>query len=325
MDLERALLIKKFDSRLAGIIGADLPILKEVKKFVVKSGGKRIRPLTHYYFARILGCRSEEWLDVGAIGELIHAASLLHDDVVDTAELRRGKPTINKIFNNKTAILSGDYLLSCGLDHLRTLEHFGPLLEIFTRVIRLLAVGELLQMEWETNFRVAEETYDRIIHGKTAALFGAMTESAVVVAGGDRKARQKHREFGERMGRVFQIRDDYLDYFGSARQNGKHPFQDFQRGLMTRPVIVLRSLLKGKDRKMLEQLWTSAEERSSLSGQEKWRELAGEANLQKSLSSEIERDLGMLAEFLDLYPRSEYTEKIRTRLEELTVPSGSDF
>ncbi len=317
--MKRALLIKQFDRKLEQIIGVDLPILKKVKKFVISSGGKRIRPLTHFYFARILEYPGEEWKDVGAIGELIHAASLLHDDVVDNSDLRRGKPTINKIYDNKTAVLSGDFLLACGLDHLGTLEHSKQLLSVFTRVIRMLAVGELLQMQWESNLKIPEKAYERIIQGKTAGLFGAMTESAAIIAGHGEKEVLRHRDFGEKLGRIFQIRDDYLDYFGSEEINGKDLFQDFRRGLVTRPVIVLRSRLKGKDKKWLEQTWVSDERRESSENIEILTSLVEKDQLEKRLALEIESEIDSLIKFLRKYPPSDSSTEIQNRLQELMV------
>ncbi|MCB1318987.1 MAG: polyprenyl synthetase family protein, partial [Leptospiraceae bacterium] len=233
-----AALVKRFNQKLDRIIGSDLPILQKIKKFVIKSGGKRIRPITHFYFTAMLGYTGREWEDCGAIGELIHAASLLHDDVVDEASMRRGKPSINALEGNKTAVLSGDYLLACGLDHLGTLPHAKGLLPVFTRVIRMLAIGELLQMQHEHNLDLKARDYNRIILGKTGSLFGAMTESAWIVAteaedgGNARMERRKaYRDFGERMGYLFQVRDDYLDYFGDAVRERKDIYQDFRRGL----------------------------------------------------------------------------------------------
>ncbi len=323
--LTRAGLVQRFDRKLDRIIGADLPILKKIKKFVVKSGGKRVRPITHYYVSRILGYQGGEWEDVGAIGELIHAASLLHDDVVDGANMRRGKPAVNALHGNKTAILSGDFLLACGLDHLGTLSRSKQLLGVFTRVIRMLSVGELLQMEWERNFKLQEKTYDRIILGKTGALFGAMSEAAYVLAAKseddiDPAGVERYRDFGERMGRLFQVRDDYLDYFGDASSNGKDLFQDFRRGLVTRPIIVLRQVSTARERRQLAQLWDSDEKRSSKEGIEFFQSLSEKKHVQKRLAREIEEEVHGLMHFMRTHPGSPFREKVVEHLSTLLVP-----
>ena len=324
--ISRAVLVSRFNGKLGQIIGGpELPILKKIKQFVIKSGGKRIRPITHYYFAGILGYGGREWEDVGAIGELIHAASLLHDDVVDSSNMRRGKPSVNALHGNKTAILSGDYLLACGLDHLGTLERSVDLLGVFTRVIRMLAVGELLQMEWERDFKLARKIYDRIILGKTGSLFGAMSESAYVLATPpgqpvDAAAAARYREFGERMGRLFQVRDDYLDYFGDARSNGKELYQDFRRGLITHPILVLRSMADSREKKVLAELWKNDESRATSKGLEQFLEISRRSNVQQNLAREIEEEVHGLMHFVRGHAESEYREKILEHLTTLLVP-----
>lgn len=324
--ISRAVLVNRFNTKLGRIIGGpELPILNKIKKFVSKSGGKRIRPITHYYFAEILGYTGREWEDIGAIGELIHAASLLHDDVVDSSNMRRGKPSVNALHGNKTAILSGDYLLACGLDHLGSLERSVDLLGVFTRVIRMLAIGELLQMEWERDFKLTPKIYDRIILGKTGSLFGAMSESAFVIAtpagqAVDAEKACRYREFGERMGRLFQVRDDYLDYFGDARSNGKELYQDFRRGLITHPIIVLRSLVDARNRKTLAGLWKSDEMRATPAGLQKFLEISQAANVQTRLARGIEEEVHGLMHFVRGHAESEYREKILEHLTTLLVP-----
>ncbi|MEQ9365743.1 MAG: polyprenyl synthetase family protein [Leptospirales bacterium] len=324
--ISRAVLVNRFNTKLGRIIGGpELSILGKVKQFVIKSGGKRIRPITHYYFTGILEYGGREWEDIGAIGELIHAASLLHDDVVDDSNMRRGKPSVNALHGNKTAILSGDYLLAAGLDHLRTLERSVDLLGVFTRVIRMLSVGELLQMEWEREFKLAPKIYDRIILGKTGSLFGAMSESAYVLAtppgrAVDPEEARRYREFGERMGRLFQVRDDYLDYFGDARSNGKELYQDFRRGLITHPIIVLRSLVDSRKRKILAGLWKDDELRAASAGLDRFLSIAQSSQIQTRLAREIEEEVHGLMHFVRNHPESAYREKILEHLTTLLVP-----
>ncbi|MBE7438238.1 MAG: polyprenyl synthetase family protein [Spirochaetales bacterium] len=251
--------IAAFNRKLDAIIREDLPVLKKVKKFVIQSGGKRIRPLLHYHTCALLEYQGKVWQDVGAIGELIHAASLLHDDVVDESKTRRGQPSTNALHGNKTAVLCGDYLLACGLDHLRTLPGSQELLRIFTVVIRKLAVGELLQLQWESNIRLDRKTYEQIIHCKTGALFGAMTESAALLAA--HSSLKEYARFGEELGLLFQLRDDYLDYF-PGKGDGKPAFQDFKRGLVTFPFLLL--LEERKNRKELVRLFAMEDREAAL-------------------------------------------------------------
>lgn len=246
LKIEIPLLIKQFNKQLDIIIKEDLPILEEIKVKVIESGGKRIRPLTHYFLTQLLGYKGKQWLDVGTIAELIHAASLLHDDVIDGADLRRGKPTIGKLYGNKTAILAGDYLLACGIHHLNSLNN-PELMSAFTSVIRDLSVGELIQMEWEKNDKITQKEYNQIIYGKTASLFGAVGLTAGILNSSDTKEKNKLHKFGINMGMLFQIKDDYIDYFQSSENSGKMPMKDFVNGLYTYPLILLKEKANKKD------------------------------------------------------------------------------
>lgn len=309
--------VKLFNRRLDDVIGEDLPILKKVKKFVISSGGKRIRPLVHFYLGRMSGYDGPEAVDVGAIGEIVHAASLLHDDVVDEASVRRGKPTIGALHGNKSAILSGDYLLACAFDHLQTLSRSRELIPMFTRVIRLLAVGELIQLESERDIRMPEATYERIILGKTASLFGAMSESAALLAGSHPLIR--YRQFGERLGRLFQIRDDFLDYFVAESKTGKGRFQDFERGLVTRPVIVLRKSLSPVRRREIDKMWKSDVLRRDNAGRDRFLDLADSVRLREKLIREMEVEGHSLMHFVRSHPATPYREAILDQMRSLQI------
>lgn len=348
-------IIKKIDSKLKDIIGTDLPIFKRIRNFVIKSGGKRIRPLLHYHIAHMLGYSENEWRDVGAIGELIHAASLLHDDVIDEAQTRRYRPSINSLYGNKTAILSGDYLLSCGLDHLTTLKRSLPLLEVFTRAVRMLATSELLQMRWEKDLSISEKMYNRIIMGKTASLFGCMAESAAILAdeGNSKKEREKYRQFGERLGRIFQIRDDYLDYYSdekashldgkNSRKNSKKSsgkssrsgregnnrgrqlaskelYQDFRQGSVTRPIILLRQSLQRRDRTILAELFSMERQEIGEQEIEKITSMLEEHKIAIRIRWEIEEEIHALLRFLRRIKASNYRDGIIEQLASLLIP-----
>ena len=317
--MKRDLLIREFNRKLDHIIQEDLPILKKVKAFVIKSGGKRIRPLIHYFFTQLLDYRGDEWRDVGAIGELVHAASLVHDDVIDEATMRRGQPSVNALHGNKNAVLAGDYLLACGLDHLGTLTHSRELLPVFTRVIRMLSVAELLQEENETKLDLSQKVYERIIVGKTGVLFAAMTETAAILAGVQGKRREQYREFGEKLGLVFQIRDDYLDYYDDG-SDGKDLYQDFKRGLVTRPLILLRDKMSRKERKELERVWAGEALRANPAAMETMLAYGDRHGIRRALAVEIETEVHGLMRFVREHPQSEVREAVLEQLTRLLVP-----
>ena len=318
---DKLTVVKKIDGKLAEIIHEDLPILSRVRELVVRSGGKRIRPLLHFYFSKILGYEKEEWIDVGAIGEMIHAASLLHDDVVDESDVRRGKPSANALFGNKAAILSGDYLLSCALEHISRLEKAVPVLVIFTGVVRMLSVGELIQMEKERDLELTLEDYHRVIHGKTGSLFGAMTESAALLSGRNPEECAEYRVFGEKLGAVFQKRDDFLDYFMDASKTGKPAFQDFERGLVTYPAILLRESLGEKDRFRMAELWAEESLRHSPEGIRLLQDLLERGGVRAKIANRIEDDLDELSAFLEKQPsdKKSYVKDIQKQIDQLRV------
>lgn len=317
----RAAVVKRIDRRIASIIGDEIPIVKAAQRFVIKSGGKRIRPLTHYYFCNLLDYTGDEWLDIGAIGELIHASSLLHDDVIDLSDTRRGLPAFHTENGNKKTILTGDYLLAAALDHLQSLSCGFTLLGVFTRVIRNLSVGEMLQMDHETDFDTTEETYERIILGKTASLFGAMTEGAAVLTGVDERRRRQLRDFGLRMGRLFQVRDDYLDYFETRSKLGKEPFADFQRGLVTHPLIRLRETLKSRDRRRLQSLWKN---RNTGEAVDDLSEMFRSTKMKRRLALEIEEEIHGLMNYVRSFPPIGFRDEILSTLSGLLVPVSQE-
>lgn len=309
------LLIRKFDKKLKEIIDEDLRILAEIKDYTIQSGGKRIRPILHYCLCRILGYKGEKYADVGAIAELIHAASLLHDDVVDEAQTRRGIPSVASKFGNKTAILAGDYLLACGIDHLNGLGS-PDLMDSFTTVIKDLSVSELIQMEWEKNPKITLDIYNKVVYGKTASLFGAVSEAAGILIEAPKKTRKKLHEFGIRLGFLFQKQDDAIDYFQAGDQTGKIPLKDFRNGLYTYPILRLLSVADKNDKKLAHSLFAKEERNSQddlviLS-------LLNRYNIRKSLNEEFVSDVDELLGFLKSYPESNEGNLVQEQFRKLT-------
>jgi len=253
MSLSITSAIASVDKKLGEIIHEDLPILKEIKSYVIASGGKRIRPLLTFFLYQILGGKGKVWLIPAAVSELIHSASLLHDDVVDQADTRRGRPTVAHRFGNKTAILSGDYLLACGIQALNDLQN-QELMDLYSQVLRDLSVSELLQMEYECNPKITKDIYNRIIHGKTSSLFGACAVSAGILLAKPTKEKKELHKFGIQLGNFFQQNDDCLDYFTDSNSSGKVFLKDFRNGLYTYPILVLKQLIPPKTQKKVDQL-----------------------------------------------------------------------
>ncbi len=290
------LTVRKLDSTLSSIIHEDIKIISDIKKYVIESGGKRIRPLTHILFCNLLEYKGKDHWIVGSIAELIHAASLLHDDVVDGADTRRGKKTVGVLYGNKTAILAGDFLLACGIERLNRLNK-PEILELFTEVIRHLSVSELLQMQWEKNPKITMEIYEQIIFGKTSSLFGAVTESAAILSGRNRKESENFREFGIRMGDVFQKRDDLLDYFEETKKTGKEFLKDFSNKLYTYPILILMQEADKLDKKAIPVIIESGNSPKILKLMEKYE-------VERICKKELNHEIFQLREFLTEFPES---------------------
>ena len=213
------------------------PRIPEVTAHLIEAGGKRIRPLLNLAAARLLGYQGDAHLGLAATVEFIHTATLLHDDVVDESTQRRGRPTANLLWDNKSSVLVGDFLFARSF---LMMVGSGSMeaLRIMAESATALAEGEILQMGAAQNLATDEATYLRIIRYKTAALFSAATESGAVIAGATQAQRRALAEFGDALGICYQLVDDYLDYAGSDPSLGKKVGTDFAGGKVTLPVIL---------------------------------------------------------------------------------------
>ena len=231
------------DARMAS---ADAPRIPEVTAHLVNAGGKRLRPMLCLAAAGMAGgAPQSNDVKLAATVEFIHTATLLHDDVVDDAKQRRGRPTANLLWDNTSSVLVGDYLFARAF---QLMVECGSLrvLDILSDAAATIAEGEVLQLTAQRNLAVDEATYIRIARGKTAALFAAACEAGALVAGADGAAAAAFRAYGDALGIAFQIADDLLDYAGDSARTGKAVGGDLSEGKMTLPVI--KSVATGEDR-----------------------------------------------------------------------------
>ncbi|MBK5928461.1 polyprenyl synthetase family protein [Rhodobaculum claviforme] len=212
------------------------PRIPEVTAHLIGAGGKRLRPLLTLAAARILGYEGRHHIDLAATVEFIHTATLLHDDVVDESAQRRGRPTANLLWDNTSSVLVGDYLfarsfqLMVGTGSLRVLE-------ILSEAAARIAEGEVLQLTAARNLATTEDTYLKVVRGKTATLFAAACESGGVIADATEAQVDGLRTYGDALGVAFQMVDDYLDYGGAGDAIGKDLGDDFRERKLTLPVI----------------------------------------------------------------------------------------
>lgn len=216
---------------------SEVSLIPELARHLIAAGGKRIRPMLTLLSARLCGYRGEHHVALAAAVEFIHTATLLHDDVVDDSELRRGKATANALWGNKAPVLVGDFLFSRAF---QLMVGVGDLevLGILARASAIIAEGEVLQLVTANDTATSEEAYLRMIAGKTAALFEAACEVGAVVAGRPKSEARALATYGRSLGIAFQLVDDALDYSAREAELGKTVGDDFRDGKITLPVLV---------------------------------------------------------------------------------------
>ena len=223
-------------------------LLSQVLMFIKQRSGKRMRPMLMLLIAKAFGCVSEV-TQHAAIGlELLHTASLVHDDVVDESGERRGQASVNAFYDNKVAVLVGDYILSTALLHV-SYTSSDRIVSGLAELGRTLSDGEILQLENISNQTISEEAYYEVIKRKTAALFEACTEIGALSVGASKEDVEQARLFGLHLGMAFQIRDDIFDYYES-NDIGKPTGNDMAEGKLTLPVI--HALLSTQNTQMME-------------------------------------------------------------------------
>jgi octaprenyl-diphosphate synthase len=223
------------------------PRITEVTAHLVEAGGKRLRPMLTLAAARLLGYQGDNHVKLAATVEFIHTATLLHDDVVDESQRRRGRPTANLLWDNKSSVLVGDYLFARSF---QLMVETGSLrvMDILANASAVIAEGEVLQLTAAQDLRTTEAIYLTVVRGKTAALFAAATEVGGVIAGAPEAQVHALRSYGDALGIAFQIVDDLLDYGGVAAVIGKNTGDDFRERKLTLPVIKAVALADAEER-----------------------------------------------------------------------------
>ena len=229
MEAVNALIRTRMESRHA-------PRIPEVTAHLVEAGGKRLRPLLTLAAAKMLGYRGTHHHLLAATVEFIHTATLLHDDVVDESRQRRGRPTANLLWDNKSSVLVGDYLFARSFQ-LMTETGSLRVMEILSNASAVIAEGEVLQLTAAQDLGTDESIYLQVVRGKTAALFSAATEVGAVIADASPAQVRALYDYGDALGIAFQIVDDILDYSGAAETIGKNTGDDFRERKLTLPVI----------------------------------------------------------------------------------------
>jgi octaprenyl-diphosphate synthase len=226
-----------FEDKFRNSLKSPVPLLDKIMHYIVRRKGKQMRPLFVFLSARVCGEIKDPTYTAASMIELLHTATLVHDDVVDDSNMRRGFFSINALWKNKIAVLVGDWLLSRGLFISLEQDDFG-LLKIISTAVKEMSEGELLQIEKARNLNIREDIYFEIIRKKTATLIASCCSCGAFSSGADPETVEKMRLFGEYAGIAFQIKDDLLDY-DSGNHTGKPHGADIRDRKMTLPLIFL--------------------------------------------------------------------------------------
>jgi octaprenyl-diphosphate synthase len=262
--MARASVLKKLGKEVAEInraladnLNTHVPFIAQVGQHILLSGGKRIRPLLFVLSARMCGCQGNNLADFSTIFEYLHAATLLHDDVVDAANVRRGITTANTIWGNQAVILVGDFLLAKALSLAVTTDKL-KVLKVLAHTTTLMAEGEILQLLHARNLDVTEAEYLEVIIRKTAALMSAACQIGAILGGNPEDQEEALRQFGLNLGITYQLVDDILDFVGDEKELGKPVVNDLKEGRITLPIIHALAQAEAADREGLTALARNA-------------------------------------------------------------------
>ena len=297
----------EFEAYFSRTMRSEIPLLNIILNYILRRKGKQMRPLLVFLTAKLNGEIAESTYIAATCIELLHTASLVHDDVVDDAHERRGSLSINALWNSKIAVLLGDYLLSTGM-HICVEKSRYDMLEIISEAVKSMSEGELLQLQKARKLNIKEEDYYKIIVSKTAALLSACTACGARSVSEDTETIQIMKEFGENIGLAFQIRDDVLDYEGTGL-TGKAVGNDIKEKKITLPLIhALENSANSKKRHILNIVKNRKKTRSDIAEVISFViEYGGIEYAEVKMNQYRDKALAIL----DSYPESEVKESLR--------------
>ncbi len=241
----------KVDRFIQQSLHSDVVLVNQVAKYIVSGGGKRLRPMLLILSARACGYQGDQHIPLAAIIEFIHTATLLHDDVVDESDVRRGKQTAHAVWGNAASVLVGDFLYSRSFQMMVSIDSMR-VMKIMADATNTIAEGEVLQLLNLGDPEISESSYFQVIENKTAKLFEAACRLGAVLAGCDEPVEEGLAQFGNKLGLAFQITDDVLDYDGDGDAMGKNVGDDLAEGKPTLPLIYARAASDEQDTSVID-------------------------------------------------------------------------
>lgn len=243
------------EEKIKSKLNSDVELVQKMTEYHVETGGKRLRALLTLSSAKLCGYKKGiRDINLAACVEMIHSATLMHDDVIDNGNVRRGKATLNKVWDNQSSVLIGDYFLSRCFE-MMVEDGNLEILELLSSTSAKIAQGEILQLQHKGEVDMLEETYLKIITSKTAELFAAATKSGAILSGVDAKKKKALEFYGRNLGLTFQIADDTLDYNSDLKFFGKKVGKDFFEGKITLPIIILFHKISSLEKKKLKKIF----------------------------------------------------------------------
>lgn len=248
--------LRRIEEEIELLLTTSVPLISVVGRYIMGSGGKRLRPLLLVLSARLCGYQGSHDASLAVVFEFIHAASLLHDDVVDHAKFRRNRPAANTVWGNQAVVLVGDFLYSKAI-HLTVGYNSLRMLEVLSEATTRMSEGEVLQLVHADNIEISEEEYIEVITRKTAVLISAACQIGALFGGNDVQREKALKTYGHNLGIAFQLVDDTLDYTGDVKELGKPVGNDIQEGKATLPLICALRNGKPGDRARLREVFSS--------------------------------------------------------------------
>lgn len=229
---------------------SDVVLINQLSQYIISNGGKRLRPMLALLAAKTCGYNKQQHIDIAAIIEFIHTATLLHDDVVDESDMRRGKDTANNIWGNQAAVLVGDFLYSRSFEMMVDVGQLR-IMQVLAQATNVIAEGEVLQLLNCNDADTTEKRYLNVIYSKTAKLFEAACQLGAILAERNEAEEKAMADYGMHLGTAFQVVDDILDYSASADEMGKNVGDDLAEGKPTLPLIIALQRSDGGDALMI--------------------------------------------------------------------------
>ena len=309
--------LKNLEESLSKSISSEVSLATEVSTYLVNSGGKRIRPLICILTAKALGYKGNKLTQLASSIELLHTATLIHDDVVDESSSRRGKESIHKKWDNAHGVLVGDFVYSKAFQLMAGLRN-PKIIKILADSTNIISEGEVLQLSLKNKAIISEKDYFEIIGRKTAELFKAASQSAAVLSGASNEVIKIAGDFAYSLGIAFQIQDDLLDYFGNKKLTGKKIGKDFEEGKITLPLLRTIELTSNQNKKTILKLISKKDSLSLSKVIEIIKGSGALKEVQEIYNSYIEDCLSKVS----LFPDSIYKIKIQNLIKEVSERKG---